>query len=215
MAGMKGFRHNCMTEKHCKEKNTFKNSIFSYAQIDMIWDLYVTHSICGTSKLERNICDYGWNNTNSKTNGYTAIERFLTEKAGLQDNLCFIRSKTCKDTLSAMDLANDKICINHPRAVLLQKYSISTDENEKINFSGDGENHITCLMRHIRNAFAHGNTYFFDNGFLLLEDCDGRTITAAILIKQETLIDWIKIIDKNGSYYEVDNACSSCKIDIN
>lgn len=56
MAGMKGFRHNCMTEKHCKEKNTFKNSIFSYAQIDMIWDFYVTHSICGTSKLERKTC---------------------------------------------------------------------------------------------------------------------------------------------------------------
>lgn len=213
MAGMTGFAHYCECEKVSKaaNKKSLKDSPFSYAQIDMIWDFYVTHAISGGSGLERDITDYGWDKSENKTNGHPAIERCLVDIAGLKNKICFIRAKTCKDTLGAMDLSNDMICTEHPRVVALQKFSTTVDENEKIQFAGGGENHITCLFRHVRNAFAHGNTYFFKSGFVLLEDKDNSTITAEILIKQQTLLDWIKVIDKNEKYYVLVDVCNGCK----
>ena len=214
MAGKRGFEHHCEEAKILKgaNKNSLNSSPFSYAQIDMIWDFYVTHTISGGSGLERTIEDYGWKKTENKTNGYPALENGLVESAELQDNICFIRSKTCKDTLKAMDLSNDLFCAHHPRAVMLQKYSTTVDENEIISFAGgsSAENRIVCLFRHIRNSFAHGNTYFFDNGFVLLEDKDGSTVTAEILIKQKTLLDWIRVIDKDEKYYKIVDVCASC-----
>lgn len=217
MSGMRGFEHHCDEDKESKatNKKPLKDSPFSYAQIDMLWDFYVTHAISGGTGFERTVVDYGWEKDDNKRNGYPALESALIEKAGLADSTCFIRAKTCKDTLSAMDLANDQMCVTHPRAVMLQKYSISVDENEKLQFAGGSgtENHVICLFRHIRNAFAHGNTYFFENGFVLLEDKDGSTITAEILVKQQTLLDWIKVIDKEEKYYVLTNPCAECKLE--
>lgn len=212
MAGMNGFAHQCSDAKASKaaNKKSLTDSPFSSVQIDMLWDFYVTHTISGGSGLERSVDDYGWKKDNSKKDGYPAIENELIKRAKLESNICFIRSTTCKDTLSAMDLSNDMICIEHPRAVLLQKYSTTVDENEKISFSGGGENHVNCLFRHIRNSFSHGNTYFFENGAILLEDKEKSKITAEILITQQTLLDWIKIIDKAGKYYAFVDPCASC-----
>lgn len=212
MAGMNGFEHSCSDTKASKNKNkkSLKDSPFSYAQIDMLWDFYVTHTISGGSGLGRSVSDYGWKEDDNKKDH--AIENELIGKAGLSNNICFIRSKTCKDTLSAMDLSDDEICIKHPRAVLLQKYSTTVDENEVIRFSGGGENHVNCLFRHIRNSFAHGNTYFFENGTVLLEDMDKKKITAAILVRQQTLLDWIALIDKNEKFYILKNICNGCKL---
>lgn len=213
MAGMNGFVHHCSDAKVSKtaNKKSLTDSPFSYAQIDMLWNFYVTHTISGGSGLMRSVSDYGWKKDDNKKDGYPALEKELIAKAGLSNNICFIRSTTCKDTMSAMDLSNDEICIEHPRAVLLQKYSTTVDENEKISFSGGGENHVNCLFRHMRNSFAHGNTYFFDNGTILLEDTDKSKITAAILVRQQALLDWIKIIDKNKKYYVLVDACKKCK----
>lgn len=213
MAGMNGFVHQCSDAKVSKtaNKKSLTDSPFSCAQIDMLWDFYVTHTISGGSGLERSVSDYGWKKDDNKKDGYPALEKELIAKAGLSNNICFIRSTTCKDTMSAMDLSNDEICIEHPRAVLLQKYSTTVDENEKISFSGGGENHVNCLFRHIRNSFAHGNTYFFDNETILLEDMDKSKITAAILVRQQTLLDWIALIDKGERFYILKNICDGCK----
>lgn len=215
MAGKTGFEHRCEKNKVQKReyKKSLKDSAFSHAQINMIWDFYVTHAISGGTGLERSIENYGWQKGDNKANGYPAIEKALSESAGLDNNLCFIRAKTCKDTLAAMDLSNDYICIEHPRAVMLRNYSIQVDENEKMNFAGgqSSENNVVSLFRHIRNSLAHGNTYFFDNRYMLLEDKDGKTITAAILIKQQTLLDWIKVIDKDEKYYMLIDAFAGCK----
>lgn len=213
MAGKIGFEHHCTGEKVSKieNKKSLKDSLFSHAQIDMIWDFYVTHAICGGSGLERSVIDYGWTKDDKKSSGYPAIEKALFDIADLSRKICFIRAKTCKDTLTAMDLSEDLICVNHERAVLLQNYNISIDENDTIQFSGGGENHVNCLFRHIRNALAHGNTYFFDNGMVLLEDKDNSKITASILIKQQSLLDWIRVIDKEEKFYVLIDVCAKCK----
>lgn len=53
------------------------------------------------------------------------------------------------------------------------------------------------ILTHIRNAFAHSNTYFFDNNMVLLEDKSKGIITAEILLPMKILLDWIKLIDKD------------------
>lgn len=215
MPGMMGYEHHCGEEKVSKaaNKKSLKDSPFSYAQIDMIWDFYVTHAISGGTGLERTVEDYGWSKTENKKDGYPAIECSLIEKAKLKNNICFIRAKKCNDTLGAMDLSNDLICVSHPRAVLLRNYTLSVDENERISFAGSSaaENQVVCLFRHLRNAIAHGNTYFFENGFVLLEDKDKSSISASILIQQQTLLDWISVIDRNKKYYVLVDKCARCK----
>lgn len=96
---------------------------------------------------------------------------------------------------------------------MLQNYHITVDENDIPVFDSNNpaESKLTAFFRHIRNAFAHANTYFFDNGIVLLEDKDKSKLTAAILIKQQTLLDWIKVIDKGENYYVLIDACASCK----
>lgn len=215
MAGKTGFEHHCAEEKISKtvSKKSLKDSPFSHAQIDIIWDFYVTHAINGGSGLERSVIDYGWTKDDKRATGYPAIEKELIRTANLSDKICFIRAKTCKDTLTAMDLSGDLICASHERAVLLQNYNITIDENDTIQFSGGGENHVNCLFRHIRNALAHGNTYFFANGKVLLEDKDNSKITAVILIKQQTLLDWIRVVDKGEKFYTLVDVCTKCKTD--
>lgn len=212
MAGMRGFEHNCSLDKVviANYKKALSESEYSFAQIDMIWDFYIAHSLGGESGLKRELTDYGWEKSERGERGYATLEKLLAESAGLE-KFCFIRAKSCKDTLQAMDLSNDRICVDHPRAVLLQKFSTTVDENEKIQFAGGGESRINCLFRHIRNAFAHGNTYFFDNKNVLLEDKDGQTVSARVLITMQTLLDWISLIDREQHYYILTNPCSNCK----
>lgn len=209
---MTGFEHQCALEKTIilEYKKALSESLFSFAQIDMIWDFYVTHALGGSSGQKRELTDYGWKKTETGQGGYKELESALIEKAGIE-KICFIRAKTCNDTLMAMDLANDRICVDHPRAVLLQNFTTTVDENERIRFAGGGENRIDCLFRHLRNAFAHGNTYFFENGTALLEDKEGQKTTAKILVKQQTLLDWIMIVDKEQQYYVLKDPCSTCK----
>ena len=92
---------------------------------------------------------------------------------------------------------NIAIEIDFPKIVCSTPFSIADEEPPKAKV-GEAESVLT----HIRNAFAHGLTYFFDNGNLLLEDKDQRgTITARIILNTQTLLDWITLIDKDKSYY--------------
>jgi hypothetical protein len=204
MPGMNGFSHSCESQKFDKNlnKKSIRMSAFSKEQVDLIWDFYVTHSFAGESGQAVTLEDYGWNLTKNREKTLSLLEIALMQSAGVS-RLCCIRAATIKDTLTACDLSNSQICIEHPRIVLQQKFSVTVDENEKISFAGGGENRVYCLFRHIRNAFAHGNTYFFDNGTVLLEDKDGSKITAEILVNQQTLLDWIKIIDKDERFYRL------------
>ncbi len=214
MAGMKGFTHKCESQKieWQSYKRSLRDSSFSHAQVSMIWDFYVTHSFAGGSGQGYSLEDYGWDLKKGKEKTLTTLEEELMQMAEI-DKLCCVRSTTIKDTLIACNLSGKHICIEHPRAVLMQNYSMTIDENETMKFAGGGgaENRITCLFRHIRNSVAHGNTYFFDNSAILLEDKDGsKKITARILLKQKTLLDWISIIDKDKKHYELIDVCKSC-----
>lgn len=204
MAGLAGYTHTCSEEKIEKadHKCSVMNSSFSDAECRVIWDFYVSRSFSAATGLPVDLSDYGWNNTQSKTDGLPALERKLAEAADIEA-FCIVRSKSVKDTLQQMGLSQDRICTVHPRAVLMQNFHVDIDENEKPKIISE-ESRIHSLFRHIRNSFAHGNTYFFSNGMCLLEDKDGATkITAEILIPCKALITWIGIVDKEHRYYNI------------
>lgn len=46
----------------------------------------------------------------------------------------------------------------------------------------------------------------------MLEDMDKSKITAAILVRQQTLLDWIALIDKGERFYILKNICDGCKV---
>ena len=80
---------------------------------------------------------------------------------------------------------------------MLSPYTIADGESPKGRV-GEAESVLT----HIRNSLAHGNTYFFENGNVLFEDKDMKgIITARIILKQQTLLDWISLIDKDQKFY--------------
>ena len=204
MAGVIGYEHICSEEKIEKAelKRSLKDFSFTDAECRVIWDFYVSRSFATATGLAIDLSDYGWNNSQSKTDGLPALERKLAEAAGIE-SFCIVRSKTIKDTLQQMGLSQDRICTVHPRAVMMQNFHVDIDENEKSKIVSD-ESRIHSIFRHIRNSLAHGNTYFFPNEMCLLEDKESSTkITAEILIPCKVLLTWVSIVDKEHRYYDI------------
>ncbi len=139
--------------------------------------------------------------------------------AGIEPkNVKILLANTINKTLEAFDLVttekkdkevfNKAIEIDIPKIVCLTPYSIADEDKPKPK---DKIGEAESVLTHIRNAFAHGLTYFFDNGNVLLEDKDARgTITARMILKQQTLLDWIKLIDHQQKFYVLHDLCNLC-----
>ena len=127
--------------------------------------------------------------------------------AGISDGCSkFLLADTMTKTLKAMDFSYSgekgaavEIDIDRVRMAFTTPYSISDDEPPKAKKDCS---RAKSLFTHMRNAFAHGNTYFFDNGNALFEDRKDKNITAMILIKKKTLLDWIVQVDSSERFYK-------------
>ena len=192
------FQHICDEEKISKKycQKSLREANFNAEELEKIWDFYVTHVIAGNSGLSRKLTDYGWNDKDGGKYGYNILAKRLAEVANI-DEICFVHSNSIANTLAEMDLLEDAICVKHPRAVVMCKFSCGLDENEE--FWKRCTPGIKELFRHIRNSLAHGNVYIFKNGNMLLEDRDKDIITAEILISQSTLLEWIDVIENEGN----------------
>ncbi len=179
-------------------KKTIHDIGLPYMQEAAIWDFYVSKSIAKSTSQGRKVSDYGLKNLPWKE---------MLEKAGItEENKKILLANSINKTLEKYDLITEEkkdnqsipieIEIDKPRIVCLTPYTISDEESPKGKV-GEAESVLT----HIRNAFAHGNTYFFDNGLMMFEDDNRKTITARMIIRQQTLIDWIGLIDKEQQYY--------------
>ena len=161
-----------------------------------LWDFYVTKSVADSASQKRTAADYGLKQ-------YPIKE--MLQVAGIED-LCIkvLPASSINKTLQKAGLDSGKIGtdeeiaidIDKPRIVCLTPFYVSDDDPPKVRM-GNAES----ILTHIRNAFAHGNTYFFENGNTLLEDKNRNIITARILLKLQTLLDWIGLIDKEQRFY--------------
>ena len=182
-------------------KRSINESSFSTEQISMIWDFYVTKSVASTASQKRTASDYDLKQF--------PFKKMLEAAAISDDNYHILMADRSPKTL---EIAGLKICgdkgvpipieIETPRFALIMGYSISDNDEPKPR---DNCSKPECLLTHIRNALAYGNTYFFENGNLLLEDKNKSNTTAMILIRQKTLLDWIKLIDHKEKFYQIIN----------
>lgn len=180
-------------------KKSINQTLFTPEQVAIIWDFYVTKSIAESASQKRKITDYGYKQFPWKE---------MLARAGISsDNVKILLANSINKTLEQYDLSitegkgdnkqNKAIEIDVLKIVCLTPYTISDEESPKGRV-GEAESVLT----HIRNSLAHGNTYFFENGNVLFEDKDMRgVITARIILKQQTLLDWISLIDKDQQYY--------------
>ena len=174
-----------------KYKKSINNSEFDDEQIKVIWEFYVTKALTDSASQRRKIQeDYGYKNIPLKE--MKLLANFKDE------NYRMLLADKIDGTLRSLNLLSNDVLkdIDTPRAVFISPYCIE-DENKPKPKKGEGE----ILLEHIRNSFAHGNTYFFENGMMLLEDKNGNKITARMLVKQKVLLDWINLIDKEQRYY--------------
>lgn len=136
----------------------------------------------------KSLLDYGWAGQQ-----LSKLEGLLLRFSGI-NNFYLIKADTIDATLDEMNLG-DKICIEHPRAVLKQNVKIKLLEDGSVNIDSQ-ETRMQCLFRHIRNSIAHNHTYLFGNGNILIEDCDeNKKVSARILMPKNALLKWIDIIE--------------------
>lgn len=180
-------------------KKSINETQFTREQIALIWDFYVTKSVASSAAQKRVIGDYGKRQFPWK--------EMLDVARVSNENLKILLANSINHTLSQFDLEitegkgvnkrNKTIEIDIPKIVCLTPYTIADEEKPRAKV-GEAESVLT----HIRNSFAHGNTYFFDNRNALFEDKDVHgTITSRIILRQQTLLDWISLIDSEQRFY--------------
>ena len=150
----------------------------------MIWDFYVTKSVASTASQKRTASDYDLKQF--------PFKKMLEAAAISDDNYHILMADKIPKTLeiAGLKISGDKgvptpIEIETPRFALIMGYSITDNDEPKPK---DNCSKPECLLTHIRNALAHGNTYFFENGKLLLEDKNKSNTTAMILIRQKNAL---------------------------
>ena len=179
--------------------NDYKKSIrelnFSREDETVIWDFYVTKSLSRASTQHRWLSDY---HKDDFQRPFNLLKRMMMA-AGVKDEQCKIfNGKSMNKVLAQLDLlANEEINTDTPRIACL----IPSDREEGAEQYSE-KKCVLSVMIHARNAFAHGNTYFFENGFVMLEDMNfDKTITARMLFHKNTLLAWIRLFDKKRDYY--------------
>lgn len=185
--------HNCDSKRVKVEHHMVSLfDIFNDKELIEIYSFYLNdwHSNEIKNKTGKSFNDYGWKGMDGNK-GLNKLEGLLLAKAEIQ-TFCMMKTDSINDTLKNMNLDNN-ICVCHPRAVIKMKCKVKYTEDFQFKIITN-ETRLECLFRHIRNALAHNMTYFFDKKYLLLADKEDEIITARILLKKETLLEWKKII---------------------
>ena len=189
----------------CSGECSVERLPYTAEEFRVILDFYLFHAPIRKDSREigdgfglRYLGDYGW----ASASDLNKLEREVLKKSGIT-RFVLIKADTISGVLSDMDL-DGKICIVHSRAVLNQLHKLSVDEYGEVK-NAASEKRLVCLFRHIRNALAHNRVYLFQGDMLMLEDAaeDGKTITARVLMKTKTLLDWIEVVDNDNKYYQV------------
>ncbi len=193
------YKHSCNSQKVCLVNHIASlSAAYTDKEFKSIIEFYVFAApILKSDKPDafglKNLKDYNWKGKADMSK----LERELL-RASEMSGFYFIKASTISGTLAQMDLV-DCVCVEHPRAVLMQNYSITVFENGRAVLN-NSETRMECLFRHIRNSIAHNHTYVFRNDMILLEDTDqNNTITARIMLKKNALLDWINIVSRQNN----------------
>ena len=186
---------------------------YTYSDILKLIDFYLLHPLNEDKYAQSILRDtFHWRTKRKSKDGTETMVlhtdsmfQQMLSLSGLKDNVAYTYTNNAtKKVLRDMDFGS-YMCADHPRAVLnmsSQSKIVEDDDGKLIVETSNTEAGYRCIFRHIRNAFAHNNVFFFENGNILMKDYqrkddkqDDKTVTAAILIKFDTLFDWIRLIE--------------------
>ena len=158
-----------------------------------LYSFYVTYSMCGNQSMKkRKFTDYGWkshniqetkNGKNHKTDLGIALERVITFDS---DHFSF---STGDDDLG----------------VLFRKYNLEdgpiidlSTERAVIGITHEDNKYLKMFHR-VRNGLAHGKFILRYSSskekMVVIQDDDSNNVTARIVIKLSTLMEFINVID--------------------
>ena len=162
----------------------------------LLYSFFVTYSMCGTqSAKKRSFVDYGWDsNTIFETAGgkktVTSLGKALTS----------ILPISAKDPLFVF--ANDNSVAPFFLATQLNDGTLPEYDSERAVIAQTWENNkYLKLFYRVRDGLAHGKfvlKYSSSNEkMVLIQDDDGKKVTARILLKLDTLLSFARVLS-NG-----------------
>lgn len=174
-------------------KKSIRDAQFSREEESAIWDFFVTKSISRSASQHRTMEDY-----RPVIFGQSKISLVrLLKEADVDEKHCeIVRGQNMDAKLKLLGLLTPLYGVTDssiPRIACLIPFAGEADKSRDA---------IISLMAHARNALAHGNTYFFENDYLMLEDINReRVITARLLFRKRTLLSWIRYFDRDYRFY--------------
>lgn len=165
----------------------------------LLYSFYVTYSLCARqSAKKRTFVDYGWesNTLTIKDNGKTQSSDIGQALARIIDfnkatDFVFTEKEDLNVQFISKNLGNGQIrdC-DVERAVIAK-----TSENNK----------YLKLFYRIRDGLAHGKFLLKFSSksekMVIIQDDDGHNVTARIVIKLSTLLNFVRFVDKNKIIY--------------
>lgn len=161
-----------------------------------LYNFFVTYSCCGKQSMKkRDFATYGWGDFSRTIGNKTAdpttyLKDALTNIIDLDNQNHFLFTKS-GDDLSQCFLKVD--LPDGPLNDLITERCVCARNTES--------NRFLNLFYRIRDGFAHGK-FLLKNGtnnikMVVIQDDDGHSVTARIVIKLETLLRIVEMVDRN------------------
>lgn len=170
----------------------------SVMEFYLIYSFFVTYSCCGTqSGKKRTFLEYGWANYSRPNFGNTVPNKAIY----LKDNLREIIDLDNRNHFIFTSDSDDVIICFRQIDLMDGQLSDICTERAVITRTSESNRYLKLFYR-IRDGFAHGKFILKLNEnnekMVIIQDDDGHNVTGRIVIKLNTLIELIKIIDKNN-----------------
>ena len=160
----------------------------------LIYSFYVTYSLCANqSQKKRCFKDYGWPDNNIRSNELgRALARILDFKGN--ENFCFTEEDVLKEKFMDLELPDGFVeNLEFERAVV----GITNEKNKYLK-----------LFYRIRDGFAHGNYVLRysknQTKMVVIQDNNSNNVTARIVLKLDTILHFIRAIDRNNLLEEAE-----------
>lgn len=193
------YQHSCEGKRGAlADSRATLDKIFSPEELSQVVRFYLLEPLTARDGKQKNTGQRHLSLFKWSGNSLPTLERELLKSSGIP-SFIMLGSSSIAQTLKNMDLDGETICTEHPRAVMQRPAKLTMKEDGAIDRRYSDSNRMVCLLRHIRNSIAHGLTYKFENGMILLQDQSSEsTITARILLSKQSLLDWIDIVERNN-----------------
>lgn len=167
----------------------------SQEEYALIYSFYVTYSMCGKQSLKRRtFMDYGW-----ESNNIQVVDNHKKRNTDLGNALIRVIdfSKLSTFIFTDKDDLKKQFSNNNLEDGILTDYDV---ERCVIGQTSESNKYLKLFYR-IRDGFAHGKFLLKKSSanekMVIIQDDNGKNVTARIVIKLSTLLQFVSCIDLN------------------